>query len=280
VDDLDLPRELEEVEGQDDVPEVPEKAATSPGDIWQMGDHLLICGDAADPSVYSRLLGRERVHMLFTDPPYGVSYGEKTRFLQEAGASKGREDIPNDDLSPAQLRALLFTVFSIIRDLFAEYSCYYVTSPVGDWLTTFLLALQDAGMPCRHVLVWKKSAPVLGRADYDYQHEPILYGWVKKHRFYGRGQFRTSVWEIPKPSKSKLHPTMKPVALIENALLNSTEQGDIVLDPFAGSGSTLIACEKTGRKARLIEIDPRYCDVIVRRWEEFTGGKARRKGAD
>ena len=128
----------------------------------------------------------------------------------------------------------------------------------------------------KHELIWLKSSPVfsMGRLDYDYQHEPILYGWKKTHKFYGGGQFKKSIWEIAKPSKSELHPTMKPIALIENALLNSSKRSDIILDLFGGSGSTLIACEQTNRKCRMMEIDPLYCEVICNRYTALTGKKA------
>ena len=128
----------------------------------------------------------------------------------------------------------------------------------------------------KHELIWLKNNHVLGRADYLYKHEPILFGWKKKHNFYGKGKFNKSVWEIDKPLKSDLHPTMKPIALIENALLNSSESGDAVLDLFGGSGSTLIACEQLNRACFMMELDPKYVDVIIQRWERLTGRKAER----
>lgn len=131
--------------------------------------------------------------------------------------------------------------------------------------------MRGAGIPLRHMLVWNKNNHVLSRVDYMYKHEPILYGWIDRHEFYGKGKYTKSVWDIPKPQKSDLHPTMKPVELIENAILNSTLKGQIVLDIFAGSGSTLIACEKTGRRARLVELEEHYCDVIVKRYIDYTG---------
>lgn len=134
--------------------------------------------------------------------------------------------------------------------------------------------MQKAGLPCHQVIIWVKNNHVLGRSDYNYKHEPILYGWTTKHKFYKNGPFKTSVWEVNKPLKNDLHPTMKPVELIENAILNSSGKGQLVSDPFLGSGSTLIACEKTERKCYGIEIIPLYCDVTIKRWEEFTGHKA------
>ena len=137
-----------------------------------------------------------------------------------------------------------------------------------------MLAISEAGWQLKHTIIWNKNSHVLGRCDYNYKHEPLLFGWNKTHEFYGGGQFKTSVWDIPKPMASKLHPTMKPVALVANAILDGTLESMTVLDPFGGSGTTLIACEQTGRCCRMLEIDPHYCDVIIRRWEEFTGEKA------
>ena len=139
-----------------------------------------------------------------------------------------------------------------------------------------MMMMMNQHWQIKHELIWVKSSPVfsMGRLDYDYQHEPILFGWKKTHNFYGKGIFTKSVWEIPKPNRSDLHPTMKPVELVENALLNSSLGGDICLDSFGGSGSTLIACEKLRRKCRMMEIDEHYCDVIIARWELYTGNKA------
>jgi DNA modification methylase len=139
-----------------------------------------------------------------------------------------------------------------------------------------MMMMKDAGLEVRHVLIWVKNSATfsIGRLDYDYQHEPIMFTWKKTHKRLNKGQFHTSVWTVDKPRESKLHPTMKPVALIENALLNSSEAGDLVLDIFGGSGSTLIACEKTHRRCFMMELSPAYCEVIVTRWEQATGKKA------
>ena len=137
-----------------------------------------------------------------------------------------------------------------------------------------MMMMNENNHPLRHCLIWAKNNHVLGSADYNYKHEPILYGWQHKHKFYGKGEQKTSVWNIAKPLKNDLHPTMKPIELIENAILNSSEKGMLVVDYFLGSGSTLIACEKTDRCCYGVEIDPHYCDVIIKRWEDFTGKKA------
>lgn len=140
-----------------------------------------------------------------------------------------------------------------------------------------MMMMKEAGWEVKHELIWEKQSIVLNRADYNYQHEPIMYGWNKKHKFYGKGQFHTtSIWKIDRPTKSKEHPTMKPIALIVEALENSSVKNNIVLDLFGGSGSTLIACEQTNRKCRTMELDPKYCDVIIKRWENLTGKKAQK----
>ena len=159
---------------------------------------------------------------------------------------------------------------------FAKYDCsIYVTMPQGGTHMMMMMAAA-ANWQVKHELIWVKNNHVLGRTDYFYKHEPILFGWKETHKFYGKGEFDKSVWEIPKPQKSGLHPTMKPIRLIINALLNSSVKDDAILDLFGGSGSTLIACEQTGRRCFMMELDPKYCDVIIARWEAFTGKTAER----
>jgi DNA modification methylase len=159
----------------------------------------------------------------------------------------------------------------------------YVTMPQGGThMMMMMMMIHEAGWQVKHELMWLKNQPTfsMNRLDYDYKHEPILYGWNKKHEFYGNGKFNKSVWEIDKPKKSNLHPTMKPIELIVNAIQNSSKDDDIVLDVFGGSGSTLIACEQTNRRCFMMELDPKYIDVIINRWETFTGQKAVKLNAD
>lgn len=167
---------------------------------------------------------------------------------------------------------------SNVRENCKEDACYYVCAPGGDLGLMMMQMMKDADLPVRHMIVWNKNSATfsLGRLDYDYKHELIMYTWTKKHHNYRRGEFRTSVWDIDKPMKNDLHPTMKPIALIAAALNDGTKEGDIVLDAFGGSGSTLIACEQLGRKCHMMEIDPHYCDVIIARWEKLTGKTAER----
>jgi len=263
----------EQEEKQDDVPEATDIPPFSRyGDLWILGEHRLLCGDATRKEDLERLMNGEKADMVFTDPPYGVSYADKNEFLNEADkGNRVQRAIKGDDLPVDEFKAFLFQVFSNLRDFLAEYSAYYVMAPQGGNQLYVMMMMEKAGLPPRHELIWNKNNHVLGRVDYLYKHEPILYGWINKHKFYGKGKYTKSVWDIPKPQKSDLHPTMKPVELIENAILNSTLKGQIVLDVFGGSGSTLIACEKTKRKARILEIEEHYCDVIVKRYLDFTG---------
>lgn len=217
--------------------------------------------------------------MVFTDPPYGVAIGDKNKLLDEVGGKSGRckGNIEGDTLPEAELYSLLKAAFTNVRQVAAPDACYFVTSPQGGSLSLMMMMMmRDAGLPVRHVLMWRKNSPTfsVGRLDYDYQHEPIFYTWTDSHHNYRGGAFRSSVWDFPKPMHSRLHPTMKPVALVANAILDGTLPGMSVLDPFGGSGTTLIAAEQLGRRCFMMEIDPRYCDVIIRRWEELTGEKA------
>ncbi len=214
--------------------------------------------------------------MVFTDPPYGVAIGSKNKALAEADANGGRiqEDIANDTLKPDELYRVLKPAFDNMRQSCKEDATYFVCAPPGgDMGLLMMRAMADAGLRPRHQIVWNKSSATfsLGRLDYDYKHEAILYTWTKKHHNYRISPFRTSVWDIEKPRRCDLHPTMKPVALVEAAMQDGSQEGDIVLDLFGGSGTTLIVAEQLGRKARLMEIDPHYCDVILSRWEQLTG---------
>lgn len=216
--------------------------------------------------------------MVFTDPPYGVSYAGKNEFLNSV--DKGncvQKEIENDSRPPEEMHAFWVSAFSLLREFTNDRMSYYITAPQGGDLLLLLEAVRESGFMLKHQLIWNKNNHVLGRCDYNYKHEPIIYGWKigGTHKFYGEGEFKTSVWDIDKPLQSKLHPTMKPVRLVKNCILDGSASGDIVLDPFGGSGTTLIAAEETGRKARLIELDPHYCDVIVKRWEEFSGKTAK-----
>jgi DNA modification methylase len=255
--------------------ELQKKYDTRTGQVWILGEHRIICGDASNPDVFTQLLDDDKPSLVFTDPPYGVSIGEKNRLLntfQKSG--RNTKDIESDDKSPSQLKEILTPIFKNIKDYAADDCTFFVTAPQGGELGMMMMQMVSESLyKPRHILIWKKNAATfsMGRLDYDYQHEPILLTWGKKHKSIMAGKHRTSVWEIDRPQKSKEHPTMKPVELYDNAILNNSEQGDVCLDAFSGSGTMIISCERTGRKARVIEIDPGYVAVAIQRWVDITG---------
>jgi len=245
---------------EDEVPPAPRKARTKPGELVRLGSHRLLCGDSRDPAALRRLLEGDLADCVWTDPPYGVDYSGKTR---ESLKIQG-------DLQEG-LEELLDKAFAAVNRVLRPGGAIYVAHPGGDRSLVFLQTFLRVGWKLRQTLAWVKDSMVLGRSHYQLKHEQILYG----HRpgpagWYG-GRDQTSVFEVPRPKSSREHPTMKPVALIEACLRNSSRQDEAVLDPFGGSGSTLIACHRLGRRAYLMEVDPRYCDVIRNRWRRFTG---------
>ncbi|GGM77085.1 methyltransferase [Longimycelium tulufanense] len=254
----------------DDVPQRCHDTVTKPGDLWHLGPHRLAVGDATDPLVWDRLLGNDNADMMWTDPPYGVSYVGKTSDALR---------IENDDLEAEDLEALLRGVLGIALTSSREGAVWYVAAPAGPLSIHFATVLAELGV-LRQNLIWVKDHFVLGRSDYHYRHEPIYYGWTPgsaHHRLPDRKQ--DTVFEVARPKASKDHPTMKPVELITKHIQNSSEPGQLVIDPFGGSGSTLIACHATGRHAALIELDLTYADVICRRYQEHTGVVPTREGA-
>ena len=251
----------------DDVPEVPEAPVTRPGDVWLMGKHRLLCGDSTVATDVQKVLGDVKADLCFCDPPYNVDYAGGVG-AEKAG--KGRR-IKNDALGDG-FGQFLYDACVLIN-AHTDGAVYICMS--SSELQTLQSAFKSAGGHWSTFIIWAKDRFTLGRADYQRQYEPILYGWpegVKRHWCGDRDQ--GDVWNIERPHKNDLHPTMKPVALVERAIRNSSRKGDLVFDPFGGSGTTLIAAEKTGRHASLIELDPKYVDVIVRRWQEFTGETA------
>jgi len=286
----------------DNVPDVPETPVTRPGDIWNLGRHRLLCGDATAPADLERLLRGERPELAVTDPPYNVAV--------EGKAGK----ILNDAMTSSAFREFLARAFTALYAVLADGAAAYVAHSETEGLS-FRETFQAAGFKLASCLVWRKNVHVLGRADYHWQHEPILYGWkpTGRHAWFGGRRQTTlleglpgavlledgrvqipagddlyivsgqdlavevapgSILSVDKPSRSDAHPTMKPVALLERFIRNSSRPGGLVLDPFGGSGSTLMACEGLGRECRTLELDPRFCDVIVLRWQEHTGKTA------
>lgn len=275
---LDIAEKLEPGCDEDEVPEAGDTRCKL-GDRWLLGDHVLVCGDSTDVCAIDLLMMGEKADMVFTDPPYGVNYQKKDKVINGENSNPHggiRRVIHGDDFSLEDLKEMIQGVFANIYTILADKSSYYICSPQGgDLGLMMMMMMQEAGIKCRHMIIWVKNAPVfsMGRLDYDYRHEPILYGWSKSHEFEGGGEMKNSVWEISR-EPNKLHPTMKPVAIPENAIKNSSKAGGIVVDLFGGSGTTLLASEKTNRRARLMEIDPHYCDVILARWEKYTGKTA------
>ena len=263
-------------EGQTDedaVPDVGETPVSRPGDVWRLGPHRLLCGDATVAASYDALLDGEAVDMVFTDPPYNVNYANSAK---DKLRGKDRA-ILNDNLGEGFYDFLLAALTPILAH--CRGGIYVAMS--SSELDVLQAAFRAAGGKWSTFIIWAKHTFTLGRADYQRQYEPILYGWPEgAQRHWCGDRDQSDVWQIKKPQKNDLHPTMKPVELVERALRNSSRPGDVVLDPFGGSGTTLIAAEKSGRVARVMELDPKYADVIVRRWEDFTGKKAIRQAAD
>ncbi|WP_417251058.1 site-specific DNA-methyltransferase [Castellaniella sp.] len=255
---------------EDAVPEVEETPITQPGDLWICGSHRVLCGDATKAEDYARLLGGSLADMAFTDPPYNVNYANCAKDKMR-GTNR---PILNDNLGEdfqGFLMAACTNILSVTK------GAVYIAMSSSE-LDTLQAAFRTAGGKWSTFIIWAKNTFTLGRADYQRQYEPILYGWKDGTDHYWCGaRDQGDVWQIKKPAKNDLHPTMKPVELVERAVRNSSKTRDVVLDPFGGSGTTMIACEKAGRAARLIELDPKYVDVIVRRWQEFTGQTASRE---
>lgn len=288
----------------DDVPDLPETAFSQPGDLWVLGPHRVMCGDATNLGDWKQLCGSERLDIVWTDPPYNVAYESKL-----AGKIK------NDSMSDGKFRELLLGIHQGLYSVMKEGAAIYVAHSDTEGLN-FRSAFIEAGFKLSGCLIWRKDALVLGRSDFQWQHEPVLYGWKpgSKHRWYGGrkqttlagwgdvdpvrklddGRYQISVGDRvlvlesdtrieelapsvifePKPKRSSEHPTMKPVALIERHLRNNARAGDLVGDACGGSGSTLMAADRLGMSARLMELDPKFADVIVRRWQNYAGCKA------
>ena len=260
-------------EGQTDddaVPEVSETPISRPGDVWIMGQHRLLCSDSTVAESYDRLMQGDMADMVFTDPPYNVNYANSAK-----DKMRGKDrPILNDNLGDGFYDFLL----AAMTPMLARCSGAVYVAMSSSELDTLQSAFRSAGGKWSTFIIWAKNTFTLGRADYQRQYEPILYGWPEgQNRHWCGDRDQGDVWNIKKPQKNDLHPTMKPVELVERAIRNSSRPGDIVLDPFGGSGTTLIAAEKTGRIGWLIELDPKYVDVIVRRWQDWSEQEAYRE---
>jgi DNA modification methylase len=274
-DDAEVARLLaagDAVEGltdEDSVPEIPETPIARPDDLWALSTHKLLVGDATDISAVGRLMAGDAADLVFTDPPYNVAY---------EGYTEEKLTIQGDRMTPEQFGRFLAASFANYRQIVKAGASLYVCHPSSSQ-REFQNAMEAAGFEIRCQVIWAKNTFAWGFGRYKFRHEPIFYAHVdgQSDPWYG-DKSQSTLWEENKPAANRLHPTMKPVELVERALVNSSKSGDMVVDLFGGSGTTLIACERRGRAARLMELDLRYADVIVRRWQEYTGKKATLEG--
>ena len=250
---------------EDAVPDLPEQPVSVAGDLWLLGDHRALCGDATDLKAVRKLIAGEQADLVFTDPPYNVDY---------EGYTADKLTIKGDKMKPAEFDKFLRGTFASYRAFVKQGASMYVCH-ASSVQREFQNALEASGFEVRCQIIWAKNTFAWGHGRYKFQHEPIFYCHRAKQSdaWYG-DKTQSTLWQERKPAANRLHPTMKPIELIERALLNSSKGGDCVLDLFGGSGSTLIACERRTRKSRLMELDPKYTDVIVKRWQEYTGQRA------
>jgi len=269
---FDVPEPTEVGYETEDVPELPLVAVTKLGDLWKLGDHLLLCGDSTNPEKFETLLGGDLADMVLTDPPWNVNYGAVAK-----GNAQGYipRTILNDHLEPAQWQAFVDSFTINFKNFSKPGAAIYCFMGPQEW-PVIDASLRSSGFHWSSTIIWAKDRLVLSRKDYHTQYEPIWYGWNEDAARLVPVEDRkqSDLWEEQRPSKSDLHPTTKPVELIVRALQNSSKPKDLVLEPFGGSGSHLIACEQTNRRCRALELDPKYCDVIIQRWEAMTGEKA------
>lgn len=309
---------LEQVREDDFMPVLPKEPRSRRGDIYLLGDHVLMCGDATSEEDMAKLMGGKLADLTVTDPPYNVDYEGSNRTKEGSKAkrrnsSRPSDKILNDNMDEQSFRAFLGDSFESMRNHLREGGVFYIWHSENHGLS-FRLSLEAAGLEVRQCLIWEKNSFTLGRQDYQWRHEPVLYGWKDGAGHYfidDRSQdtvldvdkldlsakskkeligiieamrksppVQTTVIHEDKPLHNDLHPTMKPIRLLARLIANSSRRGDVVLDQFGGSGSTLIACEETGRRCRMMELDPAYVDVIVDRYQKFTGRKAIKQGGD
>ena len=271
--DFNTEMEVSETEGDDDVPEVDEteEAVSKPGEMYELGDSILMCGDSTKEEDVARLMGGVQADMVVTDPPYNVNLGQGGSIMTMEKRHRRTDGafIVNDHMEDSEFYDFLVKFYKNVKTFTKEGGAFYVWHADNEGLN-FRRALKEAGLTLRQTLIWNKSSLCLGRQDYQWKHEPCLYGWIdgKSHAWYNDRK-QSTVIECKKPSKSPEHPTMKPVELFEYQIGNSSKAGDIILDLFGGSGTTIIACAKLHRKARVMELDPHYADVIRRRYTQF-----------
>ncbi|WP_347106969.1 DNA modification methylase [Lactobacillus paragasseri] len=265
---FDLETELEDDEAIDDdyEEEVPEEPKSKLGQVYQLGRHRLMCGDSTNPDDVKKLMNGVQADLLITDPPYNVNY---------EGKQDSKMTIKNDHQEAENFYKFLLEAFTNAKDNMKAGAAFYIWYASSE-AVNFNRSAVDAGLSVRQELIWAKNRMIMGRQDYQWQHEPCLYGWADggSHSWYSDRK-QTTILNFDKPPRSDLHPTMKPIPLFDYQIKNSSKSGDNVLDLFGGSGTTLMACEQDGRNAYLMEFDPRYVDVIIDRWEKFTGKTAK-----
>lgn len=265
---FDLETELEDDEAIDDdyEEEVPEEPKSKLGQVYQLGRHRLMCGDSTNPDDVKKLMNGVQADLLITDPPYNVNY---------EGKQDSKMTIKNDHQEAENFYKFLLEAFTNAKDNMKAGAAFYIWHASSE-AVNFNRSAVDAGLSVRQELIWAKNRMIMGRQDYQWQHEPCLYGWADggSHSWYSDRK-QTTILNFDKPPRSDLHPTMKPIPLFDYQIKNSSKSGDNVLDLFGGSGTTLMACEQDGRNAYLMEFDPRYVDVIIDRWEKFTGKTAK-----
>lgn len=260
---------------EDDISKVKSKQRCQPGDIWQLGDHRLMCGDSTNSEDMKILMNGENADMVVTDPPYNVEIiGGNHSLSPKQRKEQGGKTIANDKMDNESFYKFLKKAFDNVYQSLKDGGSFYVWYASKE-VVNFTLAIEDAGLSVKQELIWNKSSLVMGLQDYQWKHEPCLYGWKEtgRHNWYGDRK-QTTVIDFLRPPKNELHPTMKPVELFAYQIQNSSQKGNIVLDSFGGSGTSIIACEQVNRKCYMMELDPHYCDVIINRWETLTGRKA------
>lgn len=273
--DIKIPSEQAE---EDDFDEsAPVETRCKAGDIWQLGEHRLMCGDSTDSECVEKLMGGAVADMLLTDPPYNVSYASKNEFLNKyVGGKRIQVDIQNDEMSSEDFKTFLIKAFKCAFDALKNGGSFYIWYPPSEQYN-FEKALNENKLIVRQQLIWNKNSMVLGRQDYQWKHEPCMYGWKEgSAHYFINDRTKTTIIDCKRPNRNGEHPTMKPIELMGECINNSSREGELVLDLFGGSGSTLIACEQLNRKCYTMELDPHYCDVILARWEKFTGKIAER----
>lgn len=257
------PEKAEAVEDDFEI-EPPEEPTAKRGEIWQLGAHRVMCGDSTDVSDVKKLLGGVQADLYLTDPPYNIGYEGKT---------KKKLTIENDIQDSDSFRNFLVLAFSAAKEVMKAGAAFYIWHADTEGYN-FRGACMDVGWQVRENLIWSKDVFTLGRQDYQWRHEPCLYGWNEGSHAWYSDRKQSTILEFARPKRSEEHPTMKPIPLFDYQIRNSSKEGDIVFDSFGGSGTTIMACEQNGRKGYCMELDPKYVDVIIKRWETFTGKKA------